>query len=474
MTEATGKLCGSPCCDVVLHALADDFAFATVVGQIAELSQIVLAAQRQTAHLGVLGGQHTGADSFVSLVDVDVASQALQDDVSQNRHSGFAHHAVGVVAHQVPHGQFAPFAIDGKHRLGVVAHTVGHDDGSQRMSGTIGVPKAPCGERSVVGTTMDLEVGTHVVAGHVAPYLRVDHVVVHGRIEDGSFTLGAERSLDARELCLPSLESCTCNAVEVEAAGLFGNHIEQGIGLARGRESHLDHHVVARVNLEGCLTVLGIRAFTQPVVDRPVELHAEIDNLVVSPTVAATVAHQRVVIDGHDACVASLVANGVLQVDDDAGIVAALGESEAIECRTFRSRHLAHDAEAVQQDTIVAWLYVLSLVAVLAGNAFTRKLYVAVGRHQTDVAQVAATGAAQVHLSKANDFLATLMVTGAPVPARLNLVRTSIDHTEGHAGTDEDMTVVARTDTGIHILHQVLGLCRSSKQKAKKKKFTFH
>ena len=97
----------------------------------------------------------------------------------------------------MPYGQFAPFAIDGKHRLGIVAHTVRHDDGCQRMSCAVSVPKAPSGERIVVGTTMNLEVCAHVVAGHIVPQLRSDHVVIHSGIEDSTLALGTEGCLDA-------------------------------------------------------------------------------------------------------------------------------------------------------------------------------------------------------------------------------------------------------------------------------------
>ena len=356
------------------------------------------------------------------------------------------------------------------------------------MSGTIGVPEAPCSERGVVGTAMHLEVAAHVVARDVAPDLRRHHVVVHRRVEDGALALGAEGCLDARELLVPSFGGSAGQGVEVPGIALLGIQVNEGIGLAGGREGHLDHYLVVGVHFEGSLAVLRVRSLAQPIVDRLVEAHAEVDNLVVCPAVAATIAHQGVVVDGDDACVACLVANGVLQVDDDAGIVAAAGEGEAIECGALRGSHLGHDAEAVEEDAVVARDGHFRLVAIVAGNALTGEFYVAIGRHEADVAQVAATGTAEVHLAEADNLLTRLVIAGAPVPARLELCGAGIDHAERHVGPHEDMSVVARTDSRVNVLCKVFrcrsiglrigsaafGLCHGCKQKAKDNDFSFH
>ena len=320
------------------------------------------------------------------------------------------------------------------------------------MGSTISVPKTPGGERIIVGSTMHLKVRTHVVTRDIVPELRCHHVVVHSRVEDGTLAFRTESCLDAGELLVPSLSSSIGNSVEVEALRLLSLHVEQSIRLAGRRKRHLDHHLVTRVNLESRLPVLAVQALAQPVMHRLVELHAEVNNLIISPAMTATIAHQRIIIDRNNTTVASIIANSVLQVDDDASIVAATRESETIESRALGSRHLAHNAETVQQDTIVARHRNLRLMAVITGQTLAAHLQLTISRHQADVAQVATTSAAQVHLAKTDNLLATLVIAGTPVPARLNLRRTSIHHTERHIGTHENMTMVARTDNRIHVL----------------------
>ena len=89
---------------------------------------------------------------------------------------------------------------------------------------------------------------------------------------------------------------------------------------------------------------------------RLVELHAEVNNLIISPAMTATIAHQRIIIDRNNTTVASIIANSVLQVDDDASIVAATREGETIESSTLSCSHLSLDVEAVQYDLVIARL----------------------------------------------------------------------------------------------------------------------
>ena len=148
-------------------------------------------------HFGKLCGQQACLHGLVSLLGVDVATLILQYHVGQHGNARFAHHAVGFVACQVPHGQFAMLAEDGHHRFGIVRHAVGHDDSSQRMCCTISVPQAPCGKRLIFCPAMYLQVSAHIVARDVAPGLWCHHEVVHGSIEDASLALGAEGGLYA-------------------------------------------------------------------------------------------------------------------------------------------------------------------------------------------------------------------------------------------------------------------------------------
>ena len=187
---------------------------------------------------------------------------------------------------------------------------------------------------------------------------------------------------------------------------MLGIHIEESIGLTCGRKSHLDHHIVARTYLEGGHSVLGIGAFAQPVVDGFAETHTEIDNLVTCPTLTTTIAHKGIVVNRNNTSVASLVADGVLQVNDDTCVIAAFWEGETIECGTRSSCYLGLDVETVQYHAVIAGCHTFRLMTVLAGNTFAAEFHVFVGRHQADVAQVTTTGTAEVHLGKADNLLA--------------------------------------------------------------------
>ena len=282
--------------------------------------------------------------------------------------------------------------------------------------------------------------------------------MVHGRVENGALALGAESGLDTSQLCIPCLAGSIGHGLEVPNLAQLHIHVLHGVHLARGRECHLHLHVVARPHLEGGLPVGRIDIVREPVVHWLGELHTEIHDLVAGPALAATVAHEGEVVQRHHTCLARIVAHGILQVDDDAGVVAALGEDEAIHGAALRSRHLAPDAEALKQHAVIARHTGLLVVAVAAAESLAAKLDVAIGRHQADVAQVATTGAAQVHLAETDNLLSVIVISGTPVPAAFILSGAGIHHTERHAGTQEHVSVVARANHGIHILRQILNL----------------
>ena len=104
VAQLAGNLSSSPGSNVVLHTLTYNLAFATVIGQITQLSQVVLTAQGNTTVLGKLGGQHTGSNGLVHLLGIDVFALTLQDDISQNGNTGLANHTISIVAYQVPYG----------------------------------------------------------------------------------------------------------------------------------------------------------------------------------------------------------------------------------------------------------------------------------------------------------------------------------------------------------------------------------
>ena len=158
--------------------------------------------------------------------------------------------------------------------MGIVAHTVGHDKSCQRMCSTIGIPEAPCCKVGKVGTAMNLQVATHIVASYVVPNLRSHHIVIHGCIEDGTLAFCAEGCLDAAQFLVPSLTGCVGNFVEVKARHL-GIHIDKSICFAGRRNRYLCQNLIVWTNFEGSLAILGVHTFGKPVMHRMAETDAE-------------------------------------------------------------------------------------------------------------------------------------------------------------------------------------------------------
>ena len=107
-------------------------------------------------------------------------------------------------------------------------------------------------------------------------------------------------------------------------------------------------------------------------------------------------------------------------------------------------------------------------MTIVAGQSLTRKLQVAISGHQGDIAEVATTSTAKVHLGKADNLLAALVISGAPVPTLLYLSRSGVHHTEGNVCTNKHMTVVACTDTGINVLCKIVSHCCHTQEQTDK------
>ena len=87
----------------------------------------------------VPGGGHRHRIDHLILREPGVKS--LDDVVGEGDESRIAHHAVGLIAHQVPHGQFALLLKDVQESLSDIPLLLAMDERLQRMRGTVGVPK---------------------------------------------------------------------------------------------------------------------------------------------------------------------------------------------------------------------------------------------------------------------------------------------------------------------------------------------
>ena len=144
--------------------------------------------------------------------------------------------------------------------------------------------------------------------------------------------------------------------------------------------------------------------------------------------------------------------DGVVQVEDQAGLV-GLGVGEAVDGGAGGGGHLSLDAVALQIGRVVAGLGHLvafgevgGVSAVLQGVDLRVEHLGSDGGDYQEVAQVGATGAAQVVLGEAVDQRVGVMVAGARVPAVDAGIGGGLDHAVGHDGAGEGVAVAAGAD----------------------------
>ena len=129
----------------------------------------------------------------------------------------------------------------------------------------------------------------------------------------------------------------------------------------------------------------------------------------------------------------------------------------------LRGRQLHIDAEAIQPHGVITGAYLLrrsaeqridarSGIAQVAACQF----HLAHGRHQRDIAEVADTCPAQVHLSKPDNRRVRDMIAGAPVPPLTVIRRAHLYEPERNVRPDEYVPMIARPDVRIDILCQIL------------------
>ena len=324
------------------------------------------------------------------------------------------------------------------------------------MCRTISVPQAPCGECLILGSSVHLEICTHVVASHVTPDLRCNHEVIHGGIENTFLALGAEGGLDTSQLCFPCLVGSSSHSLEIKVARHLLVHIHDGIGFAGGRECHLGHHLIARREFEGSFSIIGVQVLGIPVVHRTVEADAEVHMLVAGPTATSAVSHQSIFIQRSHTSLLGIVPHGVFQINNNSGIVASTGIGKAIQCHALGGSHLCLNAEAVKQHPVISRNGHLIGMTVFAGQTLSGQFHISIGGHQGDISQVTTSCSAQMHLTEPDYLLACLMIARAPVPSLLQLSRSGIYHAKGYVSAHEYMSMVTGTDLRVHILRKAL------------------
>ena len=143
------------------------------------------------------------------------APDALHDGVRHRYNARVAHHAVGLVAPQMPHRKAALLVRDRQHRLHDVGHLLGMQHRHQRHCGPVGVPQREGRIVREIGVAVDRMVRTVVVAVHVAEERRGDHRMVKSRIENPAGRLVRGLDLHLRQFIVPRLVGGLRRCVEI-------------------------------------------------------------------------------------------------------------------------------------------------------------------------------------------------------------------------------------------------------------------
>ena len=398
--------------------------------------------------------------------------EALDDVVGEGDEARVAHHAVRLVAHQVPHRQVALLLEDVVEGGGDVVAAVRVDEGHQRHLGAVGVPEGEGGVVPEVALPDDI-VGAAVLAVHVVEDGRSDHRVVHRGIEDGLGVGIRAGDGDAAQFLVPGRPRGGLRGLEVPA-GEFRGHVGLGAFDGNGGEGDLHEHLRPFLDLAQVVVAVdglaGASALAVVVrVLRDGEFHGRLgefgpeeDLLVLGPSrreaVSAEGLHVAgVVLDDLEAGVGDVIpAAAVLQVEDEVRVVRGR-EGIAVEAHTGGGGHFRRDAVALQGNAVIAgFADFLRAVRIGPGAGLRVFLRSAGGRggagrrHHRDVEQVADACAAEVRMAEADDGPVAVVVAGAPVPALRDAGRAQLHEAEGHVGAHEHVPVATRPDLRVH------------------------
>ena len=143
------------------------------------------------------------------------APDALHDGVRHRYDARVAHHAVGLVAPQMPHRKAALLVGDMQHRLDDVGHPLRVQDGHQRHRGPVSVPQRKGRIGIAPRILMHLAVGSAVIAVHIAEERRSHHRMIQRRIEDALRRFILRLDLHLRQFIVPRLVGSGRRSVEI-------------------------------------------------------------------------------------------------------------------------------------------------------------------------------------------------------------------------------------------------------------------
>ena len=193
-------------------------------------------------------------DRFESLFPVE-ATDALYDGVRHYGNARISHHAVGLVAPEMPDRKAALLVGDVQHRLDDVGHPLRVQDGHQRHRRPVSVPQRKGRIGIVPRILMHLAVGSPVIAVHIAEERRSHHRMIQRRIEDALRRFILRLDLHLRQFIVPRLVGSGRRSVEIPS-GEFRRKVCLRAFDTYGRKGHFHEHLFAlrRVEVHTCIT----------------------------------------------------------------------------------------------------------------------------------------------------------------------------------------------------------------------------
>ena len=193
-------------------------------------------------------------DRLESLFAVE-SRNVLHNGVRHHGNPRIAHHAVGLVAPEVPHRKASLLVGDRQHRLHDVGHPLGMEDGHQRHRRAVGVPEREGRIVRESGCGMHLAVGSAVITVHIAEERRSHHRMIQRRIEDALRRFILRLDLHLRQFIVPRLVGSGRRSVEIPS-GEFRRKVCLRAFDTYGRKGHFHEHLFAlrRVEVHTCIT----------------------------------------------------------------------------------------------------------------------------------------------------------------------------------------------------------------------------
>ena len=151
------------------------------------------------------------------------------------------------------------------------------------------------------------------------------------------------------------------------------------------------------------------------------------------------------------------------EIDEEVRVLCVRREGVLVEAGALGGGELGADVGVLEQDGVVAGLggfVVVREARAVAGIGVLPRagleLDLAGARHDEDVEQVAAAGAAEMGVGEAHDGGVAAVVAGAPVPAIVVGVRAELDGAEGDGGAGKAVAMAAGADDEVDVAGDVV------------------